>query len=255
MSNGSTGNSVDSPTYRTSHSSAGYGDCYTKTYQEGYYAELWRQIEKPLLREILTRLRDEGAVSCLDFACGTGRIAAIAEQLFPSSTGVDISESMLEVARTQCTRTNFEVRDITRTEMEGGFDVITAFRFFLNAEDSLRNEALVALKKCLAPGGTLLVNVHVNRTSLLGFAYGLRNRFAGQVIANTLGFEEICALLKAHGLVVKRVHWYGFYPRTGWRLGFLAKWLIRPVDRLFAAITFLPRKWAQSFVVEAGHNG
>jgi SAM-dependent methyltransferase len=251
MANGLNENSLEASTYRTSHASVGYGDCYQKTYQQGYYAELWRQIERPLLQRILLRLRDEGAVSCLDFACGTGRITQVVEDVFPASTGVDVSESMLEVARRQCSRTTFIFRDITKNPLESRFDVITAFRFFLNAEQSLRDEVLAAMRASLSPHGTLVVNVHVNRTSLLGIAYSMRNRLKGRVVANTLGFDEMRGMLEAHGFVVKRVHWYGFYPRTGWYLGFLAKWLIRPVDGLFSVLRFLPRKWAQNFIIEA----
>lgn len=251
MSKGLKGDSLESSTYRTSHAAAGYGDCYQKTYQRGYYAELWRQIEQPLLRTILERLRDEGGGSCLDFACGTGRITQVAESVFPSSTGVDVSESMLEVARRQCSHTTFIFRDITKNPLESKFDVITAFRFFLNAEDGLRNEVLAAMRSCLSQQGTLVINVHVNSTSFLGFAYNVRNRLKGRVVSNILGFGEMKTLLERHGFEVKRVHWYGFYPRTGWYLGFLAKLLIAPVDRLFAALTFLPRRWAQNFIIEA----
>lgn len=255
MSQSLNGNSPESPTYRTSHAASGYGDCYQRTYQKGYYAELWRQVEQPLLRGILVRLRGEGADSCLDFACGTGRITRVAEDVFPSSTGVDVSESMLDVARKHCLRTTFVVRDITARPLESKFDVITAFRFFLNAEPSLRSEVLAGMKDCLSPQGTLVINVHVNRTSLLGIAYALRNKLKGRVVANILGFDEMKALLEEQGFVVKRVHWYGFYPRTGWSLGFLAKWLIRPVDGIFGALRFLPRRWAQNFIIEAGHRG
>lgn len=242
------------PSYRESHAALGYGKHYSRTYETGYYADLWRKIERPLLERILSRLAGDRGRTCLDFACGTGRITAVAEHHFASCTGVDVSEEMLAVARERCRNSTLRRIDITKEPLSQRFDVITAFRFFLNAEPDLRQAALRAIEDHLAPGGKLVINVHVNRTSVLGRVYELRNSLKGRVVANTLGLEDISAVLAANGFVVEQVHWYGFYPRTGWRLQWLARLLMSPTEWAFRRATFIPRRLAQSFILVCGHR-
>jgi SAM-dependent methyltransferase len=237
--------------YRASHASTGYGEHYSRTYQVGYYAELWRHIERPLLERILRELSERGAASCLDFACGTGRITQVNERFFEHAVGIDVSEQMLAVAKKACVRAELVQRDITAEPLDRKFDVITAFRFFLNAEPKLRDQVLASLAKAMEDSGTLIVNVHVNHSSPLGFAYRIRNAIRGKTVANTLSVQHLESLLNDHGFAVKRIHWYGFYPRTGWMFNSLANLLQLPVERVFAAVKILPRRWAQSFIVEA----
>jgi len=84
--------------YRSSHQTPGYGTDYTKTFCSGYYAGLWLRIERPLVEGILKPLGGPSR-SCLDFACGTGRVASVAGPLFGEVVGVDVSQSMLACAR------------------------------------------------------------------------------------------------------------------------------------------------------------
>lgn len=84
--------------YRSSHQTQGYGTDYTKTFCSGYYAALWLRIERPLVEGILRPLGGPDR-SCLDFACGTGRVTTVAGPLFGEVVGVDVSQSMLACAR------------------------------------------------------------------------------------------------------------------------------------------------------------
>ncbi|WP_244571472.1 class I SAM-dependent methyltransferase [Mesorhizobium carmichaelinearum] len=84
--------------YRSSHQTPGYGTDYTKTFRSGYYAALWSGIERPLVESILRPLGGPDR-SCLDFACGTGRVTTVAGPLFGEVVGVDVSQSMLACAR------------------------------------------------------------------------------------------------------------------------------------------------------------
>jgi SAM-dependent methyltransferase len=213
--------------YRASHARPGYGSHYSQTYKQGYYADLWKGIERPFLEDLFERMRAEGRESCLDFACGTGRITQVAERYFDPCLGVDISDEMLKIARASCQKAILEQRDITRNPLPRKFDVITSFRFFLNAQPALRVAALRALTAMLEANGRMIINVHVNRSSPLGVAYRVRNRLAGR----------------------EMVHHYGFYPRTGWHLEWLQRALMQPTERIFEKWTWLPRSWAQSFVV------
>ena len=91
----------------------------------------------------------------LDFACGSGRVLELLEGHVGKATGVDVTESMLEVAADVTERSRLVHADITRSDDLDGeqFDLITAFRFFPNAELDLRHEAMAKLATLLAPGG------------------------------------------------------------------------------------------------------
>lgn len=235
--------------YRRSHNRAGYGEHYARTYQAGYYAVLWERIERPLLERRLGQLASEGVDSALDFACGTGRVTRVLETHFSRVLGVDVAEPMLEVARRECRAAEFRQSDITAIPLSEQFGVATAFRFFLNAEPQLRMAAMGAIRRALLPGGWLLANIHVTPSSPLGIAYRIRNSLMSRVIAKTMSLEELTGLGSVHGLHVAHVDWYGFLPRFG-RItdGFMLAAMV-PVERLFASMQFLPRKFAQAALV------
>lgn len=62
--------------------------------------------------------------------------------------------------------------DITRESLGETLDVITAFRFFLNAEQRLREEALDSMRDHLKETGRLVCNVHMNAASPFGLPRG-----------------------------------------------------------------------------------
>jgi len=79
---------------------------------------------------------------------------------------------MLRVAKERHPEVNFVEADLTNSIIgesqlcDRPFDVVTAFRFFPNAEASLRYEAIKAIGKRLKPGGILIANNHRNPHSL-----------------------------------------------------------------------------------------
>ncbi len=237
--------------YRGSHTAVGYGETYDRTYREGYYKEQWDQLEQPLLRSVFSDLRASGAETYLDFACGTGRILSVGESIFPTSFGVDVSEAMLSQAAARCPGSTIRQIDLTRESLGRQFDVVSAFRFFLNAQPQLRREAVAAIASHLAPGGALVANVHVNRSSILGLAYRFRNTLSGATIANVMGFNELEDLFEGAGLQIEAAHWYSYWPRTGWRGAGLAARLLKPVDRFVGRLPAFAQRWSQSFMVVA----
>lgn len=103
----------------------------------------------------------------LDFACGTGRITSLITPLASHAVGVDVSESMLDIARRKCPAAEFITADLTRTQVRlAPFDLVTAFRFVGNAQDTLRSSALRAINRLLKPGGIFLLNNHRNPNCL-----------------------------------------------------------------------------------------
>ena len=153
--------------YRESHLEKG-ADYHAVFRDNPRRALLWA-LEQEHLARILRRFLADRPIEHLDFACGTGRILALLEGRTRSSTGVDVSASMLDVARKNVRRSQLIEGDLTRADLLGGrrFDLITAFRFFPNAEPELRRDAMSALAARLAPGGVLVFNNHLNRASLL----------------------------------------------------------------------------------------
>lgn len=234
--------------YRSSHSSADYGVIYDRTYEAGYYAALWSKIEKPL---IATILRDLGGaeMTCLDFACGTGRITQVAADYFGKVVGVDVSASML--ARAHGSH-NVRLRriDITRRRLGETFDVVTAFRFLLNAEQELRQEALQAIREHLKPEGRLICNIHMNATSPIGIAARIANRLPWSCKRNTMSTAELSRLLDSAGFTVERTLGYGYLPRPGRLLPGFCEVCIEPAERLAAAAR-MPARCAQQFLVVA----
>ena len=78
---------------------------------------------------------------------------------------------MLEEAQRKLKRTEIIQADITKEDIFAGreFNLITAFRFFLNAEENLRKDALNTITSLLSEDGYFVFNNHRNiyqRTSL-----------------------------------------------------------------------------------------
>ncbi len=192
-------------------------------------------LEQGILDELLSdRPRPEVAI---DFACGTGRLLGFFAARARRVIGVDISAAMIEVARQRCPQARLVEGDVTMdsTLLTETADVVTAFRFLLNAEPLLRTSALDWMRDRLAPDGALIVNFHLNPRSLRG-RY-LRLRRAPDV--QTLGVAQACDLLGSHGLVVRRVRGYSFLPyrRDGSRL--LLPRLRRRVENRLAGISWM----------------
>lgn len=236
--------------YRTSHASPGYGEHYSKTYEHGYYAHQWELIERPLLRTVFARVKDSDKVRYLDFACGTGRILGVGEEFFADTTGVDVSDEMLRVAAQNCTKSKLIRQDITRLPLKAEYDIITAFRFFLNAEPELTDEVLGALYGLLPEkDGSMFINIHVNRSSPLGLIYELRNTLLGENRANTMSYSNFATTLEHNGFLIENVYWYSFLPRLGWRFERVTKHMMVPLERAFQLLPFCNR-FAQCYLVE-----
>ena len=142
------------------------GDTYDATISAHPFDAYMARIEAAYLRDIVPTLADRHS-RYLDFASGTGRITETVSPLVGESIGVDISDSMLRIARQKCPAVRFLCMDIAHdSEDLGQFDLATSFRFFGNAEDDLRRTVLRALARLIRPGGHLIVNSHRNPRAL-----------------------------------------------------------------------------------------
>jgi SAM-dependent methyltransferase len=190
--------------YTDSHK--GKGPDYHETFAtevNPYRAMHWR-LEQRALDGILRDHLASGDVTYLDFACGTGRILGHLYRQVASATGVDVSSSMMEVAREGAPGAELIEADLAKRDVLGErrFNLITAFRFFPNAEPELRLAVLRVLARHLATRGVLVFNNHKNRNSLPRRVSRLLGR---EVPGLTMTHREVQALIADAGLRIVQV--------------------------------------------------
>lgn len=196
--------------YRSLHK--GCGIDYHTSFKERPYRRMMWTLEKKVLSQIVNNYAYNRNIHGLDFACGTGRILYHISSHVQTIIGVDISESMIEIAE-QNLPENAELinADITidETPLQGKqFDIITAFRFFANAEDELRDQAMRVLKEHLKPEGIIVFNNHQNHSSpirRIGKKLGLAN-------AKNMSPKEVNDLLNKHSLTLDQKIGFGLLP-------------------------------------------
>jgi ubiquinone/menaquinone biosynthesis C-methylase UbiE len=205
---------MDKISYRESHKYEGKGVEYESFYRNKTWQKfLWSREQEILLR-IIEKYFTGRDVHLLDFACGTGRITEFLENRVNTSTGVDVSGSMLAIARKKLKRTEIIEADITaeNTLKRRKFNLITAFRFFLNAEPELRSAAIVALSELLDEDGYLVFNNHQNSGSpwiRLRYAYYRKKNPEGTF--NIMSIEQMKKLVEGAGLEIVEIYPAGFF--------------------------------------------
>ncbi|MEK7630436.1 MAG: class I SAM-dependent methyltransferase [Patescibacteria group bacterium] len=206
--------------YRDSHISREKSRHYEEDiYRKNSYDDVLWWWEQDLLREEITRFKKQaGSVSALDFGCGTGRITAIVEQIVERSVGVDIADSMLEYARAKLIRTELISADLTKNDVLKGreFQLITAFRVFLNSSPQLRDEMLVVLVPKLTHDGRMIFNMHGNIWSHRIFTkiyFWLRGRQL-----NTSSYWHAGRMMASHGFMIERFYGFGMIPKIFYRI-------------------------------------
>jgi len=187
---------------------AGYEALYAT---DAWHKRLWSS-EQRVLDRILTENYRGKPVKLLDFACGTGRITSFLEDKVHEATGVDVSEPMLAVARDKLKRTRLLRADLTQNNPFGQetFNLITAFRFFVNAEPKLRTAAIKVLSSLLSEDGLLVFNNHQNLLSLSMLCGRLADKARRRTPRNMMTLSLCRALAAEAGLNVVRVYSVGF---------------------------------------------
>jgi ubiquinone/menaquinone biosynthesis C-methylase UbiE len=190
--------------YRNSHLAK--GEDYDSDLSQGNFNTYMTLREYVLLDRIVGNLFKDSIPRYLDFACGTGRITSHIAPKAGKSYGVDLSPSMQEVAREKCPDTEFILQDITTKPLEvEPVDLVTAFRFFGNAQDELRKQALAALNPLVKPGGYLVFSNHRNPWSI----HNLLLRMTGNEIDVDLSYKKVSNLLNEAGFKIKRTYGIG----------------------------------------------
>lgn len=248
--------------YRTCHTRDDDVAGYQRTYASGYYAAQWRALERPLLAQLFSALRAQGSQTMLDVACGQGRITLLGAQFFDQVLGIDYSPEMLAVARQRLAtaeaganaHVEFAVGDVADFQTDAPFDVITAFRFFLNAEDKLRSDGLRCVRRNLAPQGTFIASVQVASGSPLAVFHRISNtarrllRRPPSLVRNSMSLRAFTRLLTAEGFEITRVQRYSLLPRIGSLTDRFAERHISKIERL-ALVCPGASLMCQSFIV------
>lgn len=209
------------PDYRDSHILKGKGKIYHESFEIYPFRKYSWEWEKKQLESILNKNLKKG-VSILDFACGTGRVLEFLSSHSKSLTGLDLSDSMLEICKKNLPEIEVIKADITKENVlkdKRSFDIITAFRFFLNAQNSLRIDVLKALHPLLKDDGIFIFNNHGNAFNLgtfLGRWYIFKNIFrkSENRIYNyhTLSEKRIKLILKQTGYEIIETFHRGVLP-------------------------------------------
>ena len=223
-----------SDTYRDKFIESTKPKKYERQYARRSYGEIIWTIEQGQLLDFLKEFRlNHPRIYYLDFAAGTGRVISFLEQYVYSAVGVEISPAMVEIARPKLRCGQVLCTDITApgTSLEGQYDLITAFRFFLNAETDLKRTAMKGLAARLKDESSRLIftnhgNPWSHKLAMRSFP-ALRRAGRGYISeGNYMTLAQAQRLVEEAGLVIEKVMGCGV-------LGPTAQWII-PFERLLA---------------------
>lgn len=201
--------------YRTSHSGESKGHLYdSKVYAQASSASTISRLENEYLKTTVLSLI-ENKKRYLDFACGTGRIIENLADYFDEAVGVDVSPTMLEEARKKNIKAKLIEADITIAPDAIGndFGLITAFRFFLNAQESLRLKVIKILAQKLSQNGVLVFNVHNSRPSFLWLQNKIMNLFRSRKIPS-MSRKDVEKMVAGENLYILETHEIGVLPKA-----------------------------------------
>lgn len=219
------------------HESAKYYE--NVVYGSRSYDKFVWELQSARLASIFDKLKEtHNGLTHLDFACGTGRIISFVENYTKESTGIDISESMLSIAKDKVTKAKLLMGDISSNHeiCATSYSVITTFRFFLNAEPPLRKRMMEFLSAHLnGSEARLIFNIQGNKHSLRHLAIKWRTNKGERI--NEMSYIEVRQLVEESGLEIESWHGFGVVPPFLHRS--LLGSLMRIVDRIFAKLPFM----------------
>jgi SAM-dependent methyltransferase len=205
--------------------------------QDAHSSKIWQIEQEYLAKVIQDYVRDKTNVRYLDFACGAGRIIRFIEEYMDYSVGVDISGAMLIQARKHVKKSVLKEMDIIKEEMGQTFDVITSFRFFLNAEDSLRTAVLKSILKLMNENTIFIFSIQGNKFSLRGIVY-LIKRILRKPGFNQLSHYGVKRMLQRNGFRVVGLDGMGFLPGAFYKIKRI-KDIVFFIDKLIYRMKFL----------------
>jgi hypothetical protein len=133
-----------------------------------YADALWDELDgKPLDRWLLTRIAQEACGRVLDVGCGPGHITAYLASQGAQVTGLDLSPEMIAVARARVPYVPFVVGDLSALPEPGGaLGAVVAMYALVHIPRGGLGPPIAELARVLAPGGLLLVALHIGEEDL-----------------------------------------------------------------------------------------
>jgi SAM-dependent methyltransferase len=206
---------------------------------ETYDSCMWEIEKKYLLKEIGSIKK--GKIKYLDFACGTGRVISFVEPLIAESTGVDVSNNMLDIAKNKTIKSRLINCDLTTKDVIKGeeYDLITVFRFFLNAQDELRRKVMPLLSEKLSNNGLLIFNIHGNTSSYHLLPVILWRLGIKKTELKHLSYFETLDIIRKSNLKLIKLYGVGFIPSSFYRWFKPLRKILLNLDNFFSRIFFL----------------
>jgi len=227
--------------YKESHKYATKGAEYEEHYEKQPWERyLWSR-EREIILRILEKYFTGREIHLLDFACGTGRIAGFLENRVKTSTGVDVSDSMLAIARKKLRQTEIVKADITVENIfkPRKFNLITAFRFFLNAEPELRSAAVGAIAELLCEDGYFVFNNHHSLGSpWIGLLNARHLKKYPEGTFNVMSIDQMKRLVEGAGMEMVEIYPAGFFHPPKFPVSYR---LNRAIDSMASKFKFLVR--------------
>jgi ubiquinone/menaquinone biosynthesis C-methylase UbiE len=164
-------------------------------------------IDRSILVAFVELIKRQSVVRVADVGCGPGRVAAFMAERGLDVVGVDVSEAMLEVARTAHSNIKFEEGRLDALPIEEGVlaGVVCWYSIIYTPPDRL-TEAFCEMKRVLIPGGYALLAFQaegepISRTDAHGTGLPLTSyRHSVQEMADCLedtGFKIYTTALRA----------------------------------------------------------
>lgn len=134
-----------------------------------FYNKYWTTFAPELFCDLLDNfflpdLRDRAEI--LDLCCGTGQVSAkLAEDGF-SVTGVDISDGMLSIARSNAPTAEFIKADAVNLNLDRKFDLVISFFDSMNhilEADELK-QCFASVRKMLKSGASFIFDLNDEQT-------------------------------------------------------------------------------------------
>lgn len=133
-----------------------------------YAGALWDElVGKPLDRWLLGRVAHEARGRVLDVGCGPGHVTAYLAAQGADVSGLDLSPAMIDVARARVPDVSFVVGDLRALpEADRSLGAVVAMYAVVHVPRGELGPPIAELARVLAPGGLLLVSLHVGEEEL-----------------------------------------------------------------------------------------
>ena len=221
---------------------------YQEYAKDSYPQFIW-ELEKKFLMNEIPKIKKtlKRKINYLDVACGTGRVASILENHVNKSTGVDVSEEMLKIAGEKCHATILKKIDITKNRLNVEYDLITCFRFILNADKKLRIDMLKSIHTHMKKDSFLIITIHANKFSTTGFFACIYRIFGKKY--NHSSYSQTKKLLNKTSFKIVHYWGVGFLPRVLYKIKSIRR-LLKMIDELLSRWSIFRRiSYNQMFVV------